>query len=525
MKIFLRFYLLLVMLQGSVLATNIELSGTVSGNYIVDTVLVTSDLFIANGTSLQFEAGTKVLFDGFYFIDVQGCIVANGTGALPVIFTVTDTLGFTDTLAMHGGWHGIRFLNTPSTNPTSVFTNSQFLYTKALDLDSLMQFGGAIHADGYSNVQFIDCQFINNHAYYRGGAVSLLNQSNIKFTSCTFQNNATMFANAGYGGAIYSESSDPEFINCSFYNNDAVWTGGGICFYFGNPLVQNCIFAGNSGFIGGAMSFYQCHPTRSLCNNLIYLNMADFFGGGISCNSGSDPVFVNNTMADNISVYGGGLYCNDSAAPTLYNSIIWGNVNLSALGPVYIWDPLSHPNFYYCDVEGGKEAFAGSGGGLGYFGMYENNLDTLPGFETGFYPYFLTFDSPLIDAGTPDIQELGLPPHDLVGLPRVFMGRIDLGPYEIVYEGVHSNSDISKLCIFPNPVYSHLSFDVPADWLHAGIVAEVRNTDGRTVLKKCFTNSDIDARESLEVDFLPAGSYFLLISQNNAKAIGQFIKL
>jgi hypothetical protein len=341
------------------------------------------------------------------------------------------------------------------------------------------------------------------------------------FNRCVFEKNAVLFKDDGFGGAIFGEYSLPTFKFCSFINNEAVWTGGAMCFYYSDPLIQNCIISGNNGAIGGGMSFYKCLTNNTISNNLIVNNFALYFGGGISCNRSSNPVFVNNTIVANQSTYGGGFYCNDSAAPRVYNSIIWDNVNFSGLGPVYIWDPLSHPDFFYCDIQGGKEQFAGSGGGLGYYGHYENNMDTLPQFETG---YNLAYSSPLVNAGTPDTTGLKLPDTDLNGLPRIWDGQIDLGAYEVMLEGIDNQKEAQLVIveISPNPVEESLRIKLPGIEIKNAQL-EIITMEGAKVFSQTVSISGERSIE-LNVSTLIKGNYILTISKGKPIAVGKFIK-
>ena len=72
--------------------------------------------------------------------------------------------------------------------------------------------------------------------------------------------------------------------------------------------------------------------------------------------------------------------------------------------------------------------------------------------------YSLSSASPCIDAGTPDISELGLPPYDLAGNWRVWNGRIDMGAFEYGSQPWVSNDDPvtpalpeASITAYPNP--------------------------------------------------------------------------
>lgn len=446
-----------------------------------DTLWIYDNMIISEGQTLQLSAGTVVLFDGPWYIEIRGKLVAEGNEWAPIVFKPADTLGFSDTLEPRGSWHGLRFIGP--TNEQSLLRHCHFIYAKALDADSLLKCGGAVHAKGNVSVTFENCVFHSNRAWSRGGAVALFDGANLRFIDCIFQNNATYNPSEGYGGGVYVWNANPTFINCKFIDNQAVWTGGGICMYYANPFIHNCTFTGNFGYIGGGMAFYHCTPLRTICNNLIYGNHGLYFGGGISCNKTSTPVFVNNTIVSNMAIYGGGVYCNDSSSPTIYNTLIYNNINLSGLGPVYIWDPLSHPNFHYCNIQGGSAAFAGSGGGVGYWGNYTHNIDIQPVFDSSVSWLFYPLDTTLVDRGTSATDTLGLllPPYDFTGSSRFVNGRVDIGAYERSGVGAISLSKAFALSIFPNPVMDQLNITIP--YVPAGsIVVEIFNGQGHKIL-------------------------------------------
>ncbi|MGC8866425.1 MAG: right-handed parallel beta-helix repeat-containing protein [Bacteroidales bacterium] len=477
---------------------------------INDTLWITDNKVIPEGETLHLAPGTLVLFDGPWYIEVRGAIMAEGTEYQPIIFKPSDTLGFSDTLEQRGSWHGLRFMGTASAG--SVLRHCHFLFAKALDTDSLLQCGGVIHARGPVSVLFENCRFNNNRAWSRGGAVALFDGADLEFINCIFEDNATYNPQEGYGGAVYVWNAAPVFRNCIFRNNQAVWTGGATCMYYANPLINNCEFYKNFAYIGGGMAFYHCRPARTLCNNLVHGNQGLYFGGGISCNNASDPVFINNTLVDNLAMYGGGFYCNDSAAPVLFNTLIYYNTNLSGYGPVYIWDPLSHPDFYYCNIEGGNAAFAGSGGGAGYWGSFAHNIDIPPFFDSTVTWLYYPVDTSLVDRGTPasDTNGLHLPPYDFTGASRFVNGRVDIGVYE--RSGVKAEILAQKLSL-------SLSTDQITDQLMLRLAdapaasVEIRITDmhGKRVYYESQMHQGGEWRFAMNTRCLPSGFYMASI--------------
>lgn len=335
-----------------------------------------------------------------------------------------------------------------------------------------------------------------------GGAI-YLDSSNALIENCEFfENRCGMTVEPwGYGGAICSDHAEPMIWNSYFEGNHSTGVGGSIAIRFKDGKIGNCIFTENHSALGGAFGFLHIEEINHRnSNNLIYNNVADFFGGAIA-NVNASPVYQNHTIVNNSALYGGAFYCKDEVIPTLFNCILWGNTAWSGFGPeVYLFEPYSQANFYYCDVEGGPELFAGSGGGGGFTGQYYESIDQDPHFQlTGDYPYVLLPDSPAINTGVPDTTGMNFPTIDLRGMPRVLLGRIDMGAYESAVAGsqnIELTSGVNLFC-YPNPASDLLaiSFTVPC----SGIVKlELIDIFGRKI--KTIENNYKD-RGSYSVNF------------------------
>lgn len=85
-------------------AQTIEVSGEQSGIWEADTVIVKGDVTVLPGTVLFIEEGTRVIFDDYYGIVVNGGIEAVGTETDSIYFTVADTTGFISPIRVMG--HG-----------------------------------------------------------------------------------------------------------------------------------------------------------------------------------------------------------------------------------------------------------------------------------------------------------------------------------------------------------------------------------------------------------------------------------
>jgi len=274
---------------------------------------VMSEITVPTGQTLTIEAGVEINFKGYYKFNVDGKIIATGTTDNIIKFT-TDNQSI--------GWGGVRL---DGTNDISSFTYCTFEYGKTstgsypdihggaiLLLNANAEFyncifahnnangddngiGGAVYAfnTGTSTetlTKFIDCQFIENHAYGEGGAIRLTNDGHTEITNCQFINN-----NCGYGGgAIHVYTAlDTSFTNCLFYNNYSTTSGGGAIKTL-NPSstmnFTNCTFANNHAYgsgEGGALDL--SHADVTLINSIVYEN-TQTYGDEINIGIGASAV-------------------------------------------------------------------------------------------------------------------------------------------------------------------------------------------------------------------------------------------
>lgn len=508
-------------------ADHITVTGSVSGEWSADTVKVAGDLLLEEGNSLLIHPGVLVEFQRSYSFYIGGSLLASGTEGSPVIFDVADTTGFGTDSIPDGGWNGIQFYYTAPSVDSSVFEHCIFRHGKAVGLDTLENHGGAICVRSYNKIRISNCLFEENFAGLNGGAL-YMEQGSIFLTGNEFVNNSCGPAVFpwGYGGAICSDDSDPYITGNVFTANSSTGMGGAVAIRFRECRVHNNVFSGNYSALGGALGYlhYYEYP-HSQCNNLIYDNAAAFFGGGIACVD-AGPTLVNNTITENTSAYGGGFYVKDSIVPQLFNCILWNNS--AAVGPeVYLWDAYASADFYHCDVQGGPDLFGGSGGGAGYSGNYQHNLDLPPDFEmTADHNYHLSFSSLLINEGTPDTSGLHLPCYDLDGLYRIDLQsqRIDMGCYELQWVGTNENSTghgAKGIEVFPNPFRDDATI-LCSDCSVGVLEAEIFDLTGRSMVQ--LTPVDLNVKSSFTWDGkdrhgkdLPAGIYLVIV--RNGKAI------
>lgn len=366
--------------------------------WLADTVKVTDNTFVSNGTSLKISAGVTVEMQGNYVIQVYGSIKAEGTGEEKILFTVADTTGFHDPDLEMGGWNGLHFFQTSEENDSSKLDYCIFEYSKRPG-----KLGGGVYISGFSKLRISDCEFRYNMADRGGGLY--ISDATIRIERSSFHHNIA-FLHGGGLGVAYSRSV---LDGVRIWNNRCLKYGGGL-------------------FLGGS----PVDPT--LYNCIIYNNIA-WMGGGVHC--GTHALLLNNTICNNRSAGGGaGLYTSRGFLE-IYNTILWGNRSDSASTHQIRMGGQSSLWAIQNNIEFGMDSINSIGDGL-----YEDNIDTLPEFSspssvtgtftgddfTEWYPLTI---SPCINKGY-NGEELApfLTTVDFNGNPRIHNSIIDLGAVE-----------------------------------------------------------------------------------------------
>lgn len=516
-------FVLLVLSFSTSYATSLVVSGNASGVWQVDTVFVEGDILIPQDASLTIAPGTRIQFQSYFRIEVEGSLVAQGSINDTILFTIHDTANFYFEDQGRGGWSGIRFRQTNPGTDSSIFSFCRFEYGKATE-DTLNCYGGAIFAQDFGKIRINNCLFFKNYSYHKGGAIYLHN-ANALIYNCTFQHgySGNKTIGYGYGGGICSINSSPTVQNNFFYHNSSTGVGGAVSFDNSDPIFINNIMEYNFSGLGGALGILRSTPTNTMSNNLVINNGCMFFGGGVCCIR-SFPKLSNFTICNNESAYGGGFYCNDSAAPSMYNSIIWDN---AGVGPsVYIWDVNSAPSFYYCDIMGDTSGFEGSGAHQGYKGEYLNNINTDPMLDIQMQPGYMPMSSsPCINAGTPDAGFLNLPSYDLAGNLRIYNYRIDMGAYEYVLTHIPKPKNSGKLSVYPNPSTDKFKFSFKNPG-NEKITINISTISGKLIrVLECYnTEIEWDGKSSAN-DNVDKGNYIATATMNGKPCQSILIKL
>jgi parallel beta-helix repeat protein/predicted outer membrane repeat protein len=168
-----------------------------------------------------------------------------------------------------------------------------------------------------------------------------------KLIDCTFEDNNAKRS----GGGLYVYKDEAVLTNCAFIGNSAS-KGGGTYSGSGNPMLTYCLFISNSASEGGGM--YNDSGIPKLSNCQFIGNNAQVTGGGFDSNDESNPLLIDCIFINNSSnKSGGGIAGNN----LIYNCIMSGNTAVNDGGAIFGWGEVSN-----CTVI--KNKASSNGGGI-----------------------------------------------------------------------------------------------------------------------------------------------------------------
>jgi predicted outer membrane repeat protein len=281
--------------------------------------------------------------------------------------------------------------------------------------------GGGIYLQS-SNVTITNCIISNNMARYYGGGIECWNDCSGIISSCVVSGNVA-YDDGGGISCDQTRSSPLIITNNQIVFNRARSAGGGIELWHSNPIIKNCIIAGNSApnFRSGGVDCCDGSPTMINCS--VIGNYSGNEGGGICCWIHSRPIISNCILFDNVSKRGSQIAMTTSLFPQHPSSLEISFSNIQG-GKDSIYIDPNCELFWYSGNINMEPCFVASG----FWDANGTPTDANDDFwvDGDYHP--LPF-SLCINAGDPNyIPEPN--ETDLDGLPRVIGGRIDMGCYE-----------------------------------------------------------------------------------------------
>ena len=335
-------------------ALGILISGPLIGVLAGDTTyFVIDDISVENGDSLIIQAGATLIFSDGVRFDINGYIHAAGNE--------TDSVKFINSL--DSTWGGIYF--NDSANNNSLLEYCLITGSSSSGIYCL-----------HSSPSITNCAISGNTAY-SGGGIYCIWDSSPSITNCAISGNMAELA----GGGICSNDSSPSITNCIISGNTAENKGGGI-YCGGSSLINNCDISGNTaGWSGGGIYCEQSSPAITNCT--ISGNTAPVNGNGICCYY-SSPAILNTVVEGNFGNYGFYLYSSPNTNITysdFYNNQGGNFYN----PPQWVGQIVTvNANGDSCDM---------------YYNIF---YDPLFYSTIGDSAYYLTAESPCIDAGDPN---------------------------------------------------------------------------------------------------------------------------
>lgn len=432
---------------------NIIAPSTIKSNTIwdYDTVFLIQDILIFDGNALSISPGTVIVSEGYQTIDVRGSIHAIGNINNRIIFTVNDTLGFSNFANNQGGWGGIHFFNTSETNDSSIFDYCILEYGKAVGNFTADFGGGALYINSYDKIRISNSIIRYNKAAFQGGGLCL------KFSSAKIIGNEFYYNEVDKckrGGAIYIEKKSKAIVQNNIFKYNKASMGaavyiGSLGFNHDAPLIINNKCFNNIGCSG---IIYESSINSFIINNLVCNNKGIPIMGGHTIGIGR---YINNTIANNDTYSNEGIISHNDQTIAI-NNIVWNNVDGEYIGE----DTLSINAFNQkIDIIEYNLLFDDHIIGEGNLGSKDPLFkNPSPGigleYDGELYDWSLKDESPCINAGKPITSgDYKILDKDIYGFQRIYGGRIDMGAIEnqsIILNDIDLDLK-NDIIIYPNP--------------------------------------------------------------------------
>jgi hypothetical protein len=248
-------------------------------------------------------------------------------------------------------------------------------------------------------------------------ALHLSGNSQPIFRNIIFRNNNADNILVATGAAVTSQGGSPQFINCIFFNNNAIYNKGTVyCYDNSTPAFVNCLFAKN--YCSRTTSvFYLSRSTTTITNSTFYANFALSNDDGRCVIAGTDSSLINISNSiflrnlTQVNYQGNSdVYAQDSSELLLENST--ANVSNTIIQNFTAGTSLlvaQNPRFRdTADIDGPDNRFFTPDDGL----------------------QLMNPCSPALNSGNNNAVSGIL--TDILGNPRIFNNQtVDLGPYEV----------------------------------------------------------------------------------------------
>jgi len=513
--------------DGTYLNTNL----TISKNKITVKALNPGGVFL-NGSNAIFISGDNVIFSGFQFTSGFPFPSLNKT-----VITVTGDRVVVTQLNF-SGYNASKYINLQGQYDEISFCNFE---NKPVTSINNSEKGNMIHiaqrADftpNYATIRYCSFQKIpGDGGDYGNECIRITNHEIAEPLS--YQSKTIVeycyFTNTGLGdGEAISVKSDNNILR---YNTMVDNQKANFCFRYGDDNVAYGNFFINSGGIrikeannihcynnyfensgNGSVSapIMFVYDNTSVVSHLNYLNIVNnTFVGGSSIEldnysatiNGNVPIttFTNNTFANNIFKYATGNIFSGSTS-----GISWiGNFRQGSLG-------INNPSSGIANTDPLLTINS-----EGYYGL-PSNSPAINASSTS-YPTILDIsnidDDPtlLFDISKQTrvgIKDVGCDEYSTGTISNRPLTLSDVGPsYLLVL--ANENFDLeTSISIYPNPAKNNFNIQFPNNYIEDSEITIV-NTNGQVVKKQTVTQNELSKSNSIEINGLNSGIYFVKI--------------
>jgi len=351
--------------------------GTIDGDTLfaaLSPYALTGDVIVRD---LVVEPGVTIQATGPYSIDVRGRLVAIGTEADSIVFTIADTVDSWRGIFFDRSFLGniLEYCRVENSNNSGIrIDNASPTIRSCLITSNAALLGGGVNVRGPEPVTIEDSEIRANLASgpnARGGGVHA--EGPLTLVGCVLSENRAEDIRgcyyptvSAYGGGIYA-SGVLTLRNVALIGNstgtmgyDEFSYGGAVCAAFsflGENVVavQNTASGGGCAFASRTYQYYggafYLGAQSTLSNCILSENSAGHQGGGIFLESDVTAALVNCAIVFN-SLTRGNTSSGIAAAGngvTLRNSIVYYNLGTGSSSPI-----AGNVAAEFCDIEGGR---------------------------------------------------------------------------------------------------------------------------------------------------------------------------
>ena len=410
--------------------------------------------------------------------------------------------------------------------------------------------------DYQKNYVIRDMRVINGKKIH-GGAINFYQPRGAVIENVRFENNISP---EGYGRSVIASTYLSAFILDStsvlIKDVDIVNNQGGRAVSLGPfeyTRIENTIIKGNlpnysaddwqgGGLIIGGHSHYEDRWFSEVVNTEITENVSASTDWPNSTSAlvvmdRQNALFVNCTIGNNTAPNSGeGVSISMGSNVGFYNCILYGDEPKEML--VDGSNISNTVTFQNTLLEGGQWDITVYG--TNTLNWLDGNLDTNPLWEgIGEYPYYLSSNSPCIDAGTLDLPDsIVIPLYDLAGNPRIYGDIIDMGAYE--WQGYGNDDEpllpeeIISFMNTPNPFkdYTNIVCSIRDVLEFSKIKISIYNSKGQLI--RTFTEDNFDLSPYTEIYWdgtdeqgkeVAPGTYFYKLEYNRNAVVRKMVKL